>query len=118
MPGEAWLPAVAPGDLQPDDGPIAVEIEYHVDPACRAGFVAAAAAIGGIRRRAGAMFWRLYRDLEQPGCYRERFIVDSWAEYLRSRNRGTLADRQAEERYRAFHCGAQPPLVRHSIAER
>lgn len=118
IPGEAWLPAPAPGELQPDDGPLAVEIEYHVDPARRAEFLAAAAAVGGIRRRAGAMFWRLYRDLEQPGCYRERFIVDSWAEYLRSRGRGTLADRQAEERCRACHRGERPPLVRHSIAER
>jgi hypothetical protein len=64
------------------------------------------------------MFWRLYRDLDQAGGYRERFVVDSWAEYLRSRGRGTLADRAAEDALRAFHLGPQPPLVRHSVAER
>ena len=117
-PVDAWLPVVVQGDLEHDDGPIAIEIEYRIDAARRVEFIAAGEAVGRVRRRDGAMFWRLYRDLEQPGCYRERFIVDSWAEYLRSRSRGTLADRFTEERFRAFHAGPQPPVVRHSIAER
>ena len=117
-PAAAWLPQVLDDGLAPDDGPIAVEIEYRIDPVRRQAFVAASAAIGRARRRDGAMFWRLYRDLEQSGCYRERFIVDSWAEYLRGRSRVTLADRAAEDGFRAFHLGPQPPLVRHSVAER
>jgi hypothetical protein len=38
-----------------------------------------------IRRRAGATFWRVYRDLGEPSRYVERFIVTSWADYLRQR---------------------------------
>ena len=115
---ESWIPTANFGALEPDAGPIAVEIEYRIDPARRAEFVAAGVAVGRVRKRDGARFWRLYRDLEQPGCYRERFIVDSWGEYLRSRSRGTMVDSQAEEWFRSFHVGPAVPTVRHSIAER
>ena len=39
------------------------------------------------RKRDGATFWRVYKDLGEPSRYVERFIVSSWADYLHQRAR-------------------------------
>lgn len=117
-PVEPWIRFPGALELAPDAGPLAVEIEYRIAPAEAEAFIAACAALGPVRRRTGALFWRLYRDLDVAGCYRERFIVDSWAEYLRSRGRLTLADRQVEDRLRAFHRDPRPPRVSHAVTVR
>ncbi|MEN1478431.1 MFS transporter, partial [Pseudomonas aeruginosa] len=49
-------------------------------------------AVGQARRRNGARNWRLYRDLEEADHYIERFIVESWLDYLRQRERLTQSD--------------------------
>ncbi|HKY90668.1 MAG TPA: MFS transporter [Nevskiaceae bacterium] len=116
-PVAPWIEFTMADEMDPDEGPVAVEIEYRVDPARGWQFVQASRAVGRARKRVGAMFWRCYRDLEIPGIYRERFIVDSWADYLRSRERATLADRELEQELRAFHKGPGPVRVTHSIAE-
>lgn len=117
-PMPSWIECTVAVDPDPEEGPISIEIEYRIDLAQHAAFVAASRDVGRNRRKAGAMLWRLYRDLEDPSCYRERFIVDSWAEYIRSRARGTQADREKESALRAYHVSAQPIRVSHSVAER
>jgi hypothetical protein len=60
-------------------------------------------AVGQSRRRNGAQNWRLYRDLAETDHYVERFIVESWLDYLRQQERVTLADESLERslsRYR------------------
>ncbi|MET0320373.1 MAG: MFS transporter [Duganella sp.] len=100
-----------------EDGPVAVQVGYHIDPARRIEFVQALHALGTIRQRDGASAWRLYRDLEAPDRYVERFIVGSWGEYLRQRTRATQADQQIEERAAAFHIEPTPPRMLHFITE-
>ena len=36
----------------------------------------------------------MFRDLAEEGLYVERYILSSWAEYVRLRARMTIADRQ------------------------
>jgi hypothetical protein len=85
------------------DGPVSVEIVYQVTvPDCD-DFLAAVYAVGKARRRNGAQNWRLYRDMANPELYSERFIVESWLEYLRQQTRVTQADHAQErviERFR------------------
>ena len=50
------------------------------------------------RRRNGASAWRIFRDLEDDGRFVERFVITSWAEYVRLRARLTLADNALQER--------------------
>lgn len=45
----------------------------------------------------------------------ETFVVESWLEHLRQHERVTHADREFQDAARAFHTGAEPPLVRHMI---
>ena len=107
---------VASAQPDPDDGPVLVAIEYHVEPDQAAAFVKAMREFGRVRRRDGASRWGIYRDVEQADRYVETFIVSSWAEHLRQHERLTRADRDVEEHLQRYTRGA--PSVRHLIAIR
>ena len=87
---------------QPDDGPVLIQIEYQIAPSNRKAFIRAIHAIAPTRRRNGATSWRVFRDLEQEGRYVERYIIASWAEYMRQRSRMTLADRALQDKATKF----------------
>ena len=102
----------------PEAGPVAVEIGYRVRPEQIAAFLDDVSLLRGPRKRDGATFWRVYRDLSDPARYVERFIVTSWADYLHQRARGTLADQKLEARLRAHLQAGDVPVAQHYIAER
>jgi len=86
----------------PDDGPVLIQVLYRIDPKDSAAFLQAIHANEPARRRNGASDWRVFRDLGEEGHYVERFIVTSWAEYVRLRSRLSVADQQAQERVEAY----------------
>ena len=86
-----------PVEPQPDDGPVLIQIEYRVDTANREAFLHAIRRIGPTRRRNGATSWRVFRDVGEDGRFVERYILDSWAEYVRLRARMTISDRKLQE---------------------
>jgi MFS family permease len=102
----------------PEAGPVAVEIGYRVCADQVPAFLDAVSQLRASRRRDGATFWRVYRDLADSTRYVERFIVTSWADYLRQRARGTLADQEAENRLREFLIDGEAVTMQHYIAER
>ena len=71
-----------------------IQIEYRVDPQNRKPFLRAIHGVEPIRRRNGATSWRVFRDLAEDGRFVERYILASWAEYIRLRSRMTTADRK------------------------
>ena len=83
---------------QPDDGPVLIQIEYRVDVEQRSAFLHAIQAVEATRRRNGAARWRVYRDLGEDGLFVERYIIQSWSEYVRLRTRMTVADRKVQDR--------------------
>jgi MFS family permease len=92
------LPAIGLLDEpEPEDGPVLIQIEYRIDPANRDAFLRAVRAIGPVRRRNGAGSWRVFRDLAEDGLFVERYIISSWAEYVRLRSRMTIADRNIQQ---------------------
>jgi len=103
---------------EPEAGPVAVEIGYRVRPQAVEGFLDAVSQLRGPRKRDGATFWRVYRDLGDPARYVERFIVTSWADYLRQRARVTLADQHLEAGLLPYLAEGEAPSVQHYIAER
>lgn len=103
---------------EPEAGPVAVEIGYRLRPERIAAFLDDVGGLRGPRRRDGATFWRVYRDLSDPSRYVERFIVTSWADYLHQRARATLADQELEARLRDHLLPGASPTVQHYIAER
>ncbi len=86
----------------PDDGPVLIQVDYLIDAENREEFLRAVYAIEPTRRRNGASYWRLYRDLENEGRFIERFVVTSWAEYTRLRGRMTVSERKLQVKVRAL----------------
>jgi MFS family permease len=111
LPG-AQLPdmgiAVEP---RPDDGPVLIQVEYRIDEPNREAFLQMMRKIGPTRRRNGATSWRVFRDLSEEGVFVERYIIDSWAEYVRLRSRMTIADRQLQEEVARFQRDETPIRV-------
>lgn len=102
----------------PEAGPVAVEVGYRIQADACAEFLNAVSQLRAPRRRDGATFWRLYRDLGDPSRYVERFIVTSWADYLHQRARATVADHELERVVRAFVVPGEVVTMQHYIAER
>lgn len=92
-PGSQLPELVIAVEPNPMDGPVLIQIEYRVDEAQRAAFLGAIHAVEPVRRRNGAISWRVFRDLGEDGLFVERYIIASWAEYVRLRARATMADR-------------------------
>ncbi|MBA2961132.1 MULTISPECIES: MFS transporter [Ramlibacter] len=102
----------------PDDGPVSVEVGYRIRAGEAEEFLQAVSRLRASRRRDGATFWRVYRDLADPSRYVERFIVASWADYLHQRARATLADQELEAAVREFLRDGEAVTTQHYIAER
>lgn len=108
----------APETAVPVDGrtgPVAVSIEWRIDPSETEAFLAAMAERRRIRRRDGAHHWSLLRDLGDPTRWVERYDVATWADYVRLNNRQTREDAAVYDRIRALHRGPWPPEVRRMI---
>ena len=114
----AWGKLAVVDEPAPAAGPVAVEYVYRIRPDDAAAFLQAAAPLRKARRRDGATFWRIYRDLGDPTRYVERFIVASWADYLRQRERTVVADRELEARVHALQAEGVPVGMQHYLAER
>ncbi len=102
-------------ELRPEDGPVLISVEYRIDPADVHEFVTAINALRPVRLRDGAMRWALFHDAGRPDRYVENFLVESWAEYLRQRERLTIDDSAVLERVRSFQKGDNPPAVSRMI---
>jgi len=94
LPGAQSNEIVVLEEPEPDDGPVLIQIEYRILPHSRDAFLRAMRWVGPVRKRNGASSWRVFRDLAEDGLFVERYIVSSWAEYVRLRSRMTIADRQ------------------------
>jgi MFS family permease len=117
-PGTPWEELFIVAEPEPDDGPVAVEVGYRIRPGEAQEFLHAVTQLRAPRKRDGATFWRIYRDLGDPSRYVERFIVASWAEYLHQRARATMADHELETRVREFLQEGEAVTMQHYIAER
>jgi hypothetical protein len=105
-------------DPKPDDGPVLVTIEYLVREADYDAFTRAIHKLRDVRLRDGSIRWGTYQDAAQPGRFVENFVVESWLEYLRQRERMTASDLLIRDHVRDFHQGEEPPLVSHMIYAR
>jgi MFS family permease len=100
----------------PDDGPVLIQVQYQIDPGNREAFLHAVHMIEPARRRNGASDWRVFRDLGEEGRFVERFIITSWAEYVRLRTRMTMTDRQLQGRVEQFQRPGVPIVVTRLIS--
>ncbi|MEU0635106.1 MFS transporter [Streptomyces albidoflavus] len=100
--------------VDPDDGPVLVEVAYEVPEDRAERFRAAMAEAAVSRRRTGALRWNLYQDVADPRRWVEVFEVASWSEHLRQH--GTrLTGYDAELLTTARDLAEGEPEVRHLV---
>jgi MFS family permease len=114
-PSHHWPDPQATAPVEPERGPVAVQVEYRVTPERQAAFRAAISPLGEIRRRDGAIAWGVFADAEDPARVVEWFVLASWAEHLRQHGRVTVADQAVQEGVNALHEEPAPPRVTHLI---
>jgi predicted MFS family arabinose efflux permease len=114
-PSPHWPEPIVATDIAEDRGPVLVTVEYRIDPADRAPFLAALHELARERRRDGAYAWRVFEDAAIEGRMLETFLSESWLEHLRQHQRVTNADRVVQEVVQRFHTKGTP-LVSHLIA--
>ena len=109
------LVGVDEADPDPTDGPVRISIEYCIPIESYAVFTRAVHQLRGVRLRDGALRWGIYRDADNPTHLNETFLMESWVDYLRSRERTTAADTVIRDRVYALHQAEGPPRVTHQI---
>jgi MFS family permease len=108
-------------DSEPADdlnyaGPVRISVDYRIPAENYAKFTRAIHELRGVRLRDGAIRWGIYRDATNPEHLNETFVMESWLDYLRSRERVTAADDEIRERVRALHHDdGTPPKTTHQI---
>ena len=119
------VPELAPfpeGDVEDGDpaeaGPVRISIYYRIPQENYAEFTRAIHKLRGVRMRDGALRWGIYRDAIEPERLNETFIMESWLEYLRSRERHTAADERIRERVWALHQGNDRPSITYQLYAR
>ena len=84
-------------------GPIAIEIDYRVDPAEARQFYDVMLKLQRARLRNGAFEWSLARDLSDLELWTERYHLPTWLDYCRLRGRFTHADHALQAAADAFN---------------
>jgi MFS family permease len=114
-PSMHWPTPIAGHEVDADEGPVMVTVEYRIDPKNRKPFLAALNRLEKERRRDGAYAWGVFEDAVEEGRMIETFLVESWIEHLRQHERVTNADRLIEEKVHHFHLHGVPKVT-HLIA--
>lgn len=97
------------------DGPVRILIDYYVDLEDYNAFVHAIHEMKNVRLRDGAMRWGIFQDTSDPRHLTETFIMESWIDYLRQRERFTASDLTIRDRVFSFHHDEEPPRISHTI---
>ncbi len=102
----------------PTAGPVMVTVEYHVNQPDYANFVRAIHQLRHVRLRDGAMRWGVFQDTGDAERVLEIFIVESWIEFLRQRERLTASDRMIRDNVWKFHKSETQPIATFMIYAR
>jgi predicted MFS family arabinose efflux permease len=114
-PSMHWPTPMLTHDIESDQGPVLVTVEYRIDPRDREPFLAAIEKLAQERRRDGAYAWGIFEDASEGGRMLETFLVESWLEHLRQHERVTKADKSTQDTVQRFHTTGTPKVT-HLIA--
>jgi quinol monooxygenase YgiN len=114
-PSTHWPEPIVSSEIDLDRGPVLVTVEYRINPADRAAFLAVLAKLADERGRDGAFDWNVFEDAAQEGRFVEMFLLDSWLQHLRQHERVSNTDREVQDIVHGFHLHGTP-RVTHLIA--
>jgi MFS family permease len=99
-------------------GPLAVTVEYAIQPAQVDAFLALTGDLRRLRRRTGAVHWHLHRDVSDRSLFSELFIVGSWEEHEQQHARVERADQQLLTQIDHLLQPGKPRVAHHAIGVR
>jgi MFS family permease len=115
-PAHAWREPATHGDVDPDEGPVVVSVEYRIEVPAPPEFRQALDALIRLRLRDGALRAEVFADVADPTRVVELFTVPTWGEHLRQHERLTVHDQAITARVRQYHVGPERPVVTHFVA--
>lgn len=114
-PSMHWPSPVLDTAAREVDGPVMIQVEYHVSASNRPTFLELMRKMRLARRRNGAFRWTLMRDAEDGQCFVETWIEASWTDHLRHHDRVSEEDRALQSEISDLQTGGHTPLVRHLV---
>lgn len=102
----------------PQDGPVMILIEYQIGAANQDEFTHCIQKLKDVRLRDGAFRWGVFQDARNPERFVETFIADSWIDFLRARERMTVADRAVRDHVWSLHHGPAKPAISYMLYAR
>ena len=108
------LPGFA-ATADPSEGPVRISVDYRIPLDNYAEFSRVIHLLEGVRLRGGAVRWGIYRDAADPEHLNETFIMESWLDFLRSRERMTAADQAIREKVYRLRKGEAMPEITYQI---
>jgi hypothetical protein len=97
---------------------VRISIDYRIPVENYAEFTRLIHQLRGVRLRDGALRWGIYRNAADPEHLNETFIMESWLDYLRSRERVTAADEHIRKQVWALHQHVEPPRLSYQVYAR
>ena len=116
-PSMHWPAPVITHEVEHDQGPVLVTVEYRIEPGNREAFLTALEKLAHERRRDGAYAWGVFEDAAEEGRFLETFLVESWLEHLRQHQRVTNADRILQNAVHQFQVEGAPKVTHFIAAE-
>jgi predicted MFS family arabinose efflux permease len=101
---------------QPDDGPVTITFDFHIDAVNRVRFIDLMREIRLMHLRNGAFSWRLDEDLSECHVFRVEMLVASWSEHLLQHERITKEEHRNLERAWSLDVRPDGPSVKHFIS--
>lgn len=114
-PSNHWKEPKLEMRIQPNSGPILIEIEYLIREEDSKEFLEKMEDRRRARIRDGAYHWTLLRDLQRPTVWYVTYQFPTWLEYVRHNKRITEADAMYGNEVLALHQGPEEPRVRRLI---
>jgi MFS family permease len=112
------LPGFA-ATADPDEGPVRISVDYTIPRENYARFTQLIHLLEGVRLRGGAVRWGIYRDAADVEHLNETFVMESWLDFLRSRERMTASDQAIREQVNELHTdptgGNSSPKITYQI---
>jgi MFS family permease len=96
-------------------GPVRISIDYRIPVENYPEFTRCIHQLRNVRLRDGALRWGIYRDAADPERLNETFIMESWLDYLRSRERITASDERIRQKVWALHRDSEPPRISYQV---
>jgi MFS family permease len=116
-PELAPFPEAEDGDPA-EAGPVRISIDYRIPVENYAEFTRLVHELRGVRLRDGALRWGIYRDAADAEHLNETFVMESWLDYLRSRERMTADDEAIRLKVWGLHRDVEGPRISYQVYAR